>query len=372
MNIISLVSYPFLPDRTGGQKGIALFYKYFSAYHAVTCVTTKKNKPGDASGYEVLNILSDSRLRYINPFLFFSLRKLIRKKKASHLILEHPYFGWLGILLKMSTGVKLVVHSHNIEGNRWKTLGKWWWKILWSYEKMTHRHADFNFFIQDEDRKYAIEAFGLRPDKCLTVSFGTEISGPESSDSQAGATRMLRQQFRIADERPILLFNGAFQYTPNREALGNLLYRVNPVLQKRNFHYRLLIIGIDIPAAIAEAEIPDVQVVGYAEDLGLFLHGSQVFLNPVVTGGGIKTKLVEAIAHNLTAVSSESGAVGVDPALCNGKLLICRDNDWEAFAEAIVKASGLRSFTPPSFYEHFYWANITGRAARFIEGHSLK
>ena len=93
MNIISLVSYPFLPARTGGQKGIALFYKYFSAYHAVTCVTTKKNKPGDASGYEVLNILSDSRLRYINPFLFFSLRKLIRKKKASHLILEHPYFG---------------------------------------------------------------------------------------------------------------------------------------------------------------------------------------------------------------------------------------------------------------------------------------
>ena len=45
MNIISLVSYPFLPARSGGQKGIALFYKYFSSYHSVTIVTTKKNEP---------------------------------------------------------------------------------------------------------------------------------------------------------------------------------------------------------------------------------------------------------------------------------------------------------------------------------------
>ena len=78
MNIISLVSYPFLPARSGGQKGISLFYKYFSKYHQVTIVTTKKNNPADAEGYALLNILSDSRLRYINPFIFFTLRKQIR------------------------------------------------------------------------------------------------------------------------------------------------------------------------------------------------------------------------------------------------------------------------------------------------------
>src|SRR5277367_4958038 len=152
MNIISLVSYPFLPARSGGQKGIALFYKYFSRYHSVTILTTKKNEPSFADGYEVINILSNSPLRYINPFIFFRIRRLIREKKASHLILEHPYYGWVGFLLKMFCRIKLVVHSHNIEGNRWKSLGKWWWRILWVYEKYTHRIADFNFFTQDEDR----------------------------------------------------------------------------------------------------------------------------------------------------------------------------------------------------------------------------
>ncbi len=49
-------------------------------------------------------------------------------------------------MLKWFTGVKLIVHSHNIEGLRWKTLGKWWWKGLWIYEKWVHRQADLQLF----------------------------------------------------------------------------------------------------------------------------------------------------------------------------------------------------------------------------------
>jgi len=63
---ISLVSYPFLPAKVGGQRGIALFYKYFSRWMPVVCVTVEKNDPTAAEGYEVLNILSNSPLRYIN------------------------------------------------------------------------------------------------------------------------------------------------------------------------------------------------------------------------------------------------------------------------------------------------------------------
>ena len=205
MNIISLISYPFLPARSGGQKGIALFYKYFSRYQPVTCIGTKKNQPELADGYELLNILSNSRFRYINPFIFFKIRKLIREKKATHLILEHPYYGWLGILLKYFCDIRLIIHSHNMEGNRWKSLGKWWWRILWNYEKITHRQADYNFFIQDEDRKYAIEAFKLDEKKCLTVSFGTEITAPPTSENQISSSRTLHQQLQIPDRIPLLL-----------------------------------------------------------------------------------------------------------------------------------------------------------------------
>src|SRR5438552_3946545 len=80
LKVLSLVSYQVLPAKMGGQKDIALFHKSFSKYAQLTCVTTRKNDKRAAEGYEVLNILSDSRLRYVNPFYFFTLRKLIRQK----------------------------------------------------------------------------------------------------------------------------------------------------------------------------------------------------------------------------------------------------------------------------------------------------
>jgi polysaccharide biosynthesis protein PslH len=368
MNIISLVSYPFLPARSGGQKGIALFYKYFSRYHQVTVITTRKNQPDAAVGYELLNILPDARTRYFNPLIFFVVRKWIRQKKATHLILEHPYYGWLGILLKKCCGVRLVVHSHNMEGKRWKSLGKWWWSILWNYERFTHRQADFNFFIQDEDRNYAISAFGLDPASCLTVSFGTEIPGPPSLEARQAARSQLHEQLQIPGHIPLLLFNGAFGYAPNREALDNLLFKINPILQGKGIPYRILVLGLDIPETIRQASYPSVLVLGFVENLELYLNGCQVFLNTVVSGGGIKTKLVEALAYHLNAVSTENGAIGIDPALCNGKLVICPDQDWPFFAEAILRVIELDANLPPGFYDHFYWANITRRAANFIEG----
>jgi glycosyltransferase involved in cell wall biosynthesis len=368
MKIISLVSYPFLPARSGGQKGIALFYKYFSRYHSVTILTTKKNEPSFANGYEVINDLSNSPLRYINPFIFFKIRKLFREKEATHLILEHPYYGWLGFLLKIFCRIKLVVHSHNMEGNRWKSLGKWWWRILWLYEKFTHRMADYNFFIQDEDQQYAIRSFGLDKDKCITVSFGTEISEPPTVESRLAAEFELRKQLGIPGDIPLLLFNGAFAYFPNREALENLLFRVNPILQSRGFSYLIIICGLDIPETFLQQQFPAVRFLGFVEDLNFYLKGCRSFLNTVTSGGGIKTKLVEALAFDLNVVSTQNGAIGVNPELCDGKLFISADGDWTTYAESVVESVKVDAIMPSSFYDQFYWANITRRAAVFIEG----
>lgn len=368
MNIVALVSYPFLPARSGGQKLISLFYKYFSKYHSVTCVGTKKNDPELADGYVLLNYLSDSPVRYINLLYFFRLSKIIREKKATHLIIEHPYYGWLGLLLKKICRVKLIVHSHNIEGYRWRSLGKWWWSVLLNYERYVHRRADYNFFITDEDKKLAIREFGLKPERCLTVTYGVGCAAPPRSEDLQAASNSLHQQYSVPQEVPLLLINGAFRYGPNQEALENLVYRINPLLQNEGFSYLILICGMDIPEKISRAAFPNVQIAGYVDDIGLYLKGCQLFLNPVLQGGGIKTKLVEALANNLNAVSTANGALGIDPALCNGKLLICPDNDWGAFAKSIRQSIKMKADTPQAFYDNFYWNNIAERAAKFIEG----
>ncbi len=367
-NVLSIVSYPFLPARVGGQKGVALFNKYFSRFHHLICVTTRRNDPRAAEGYEVLNILSDSRKRYINLFYFFRIRSLIKANQATHLILEHPYYGWLGILLKWFAGVRLIVHSHNMEGNRWKTLGKWWWRILWTYEKYTHRFADFSFFIHDEDLHYAIKHFGLDPSKCITVTYGIERNQIPDEVEIRVARSFLRSKFSIRPDQTIILFNGAFNYYPNLEALDRIIYTINPLLQRvSDLDYRILICGRDIPEKYFRLNDGHITIAGFVNDIDVFFKGADVFINPISEGGGIKTKLVEALGFNLNAVSTQWGALGIDPAICNGKLLLSKNQDWEGFVKLISRAASIRRDIPPSYYDHFYWGYSTQKAAAFIE-----
>jgi glycosyltransferase involved in cell wall biosynthesis len=367
VHLASVVSYKILPAVLGGQKGIALFCKYISRHAQFTCITTRNNEARFAEGYEVVNVFSTSPLRYVNPFYFFTLRSIIRQKKITHMILEHPYYGWLGILLKWFTGVKLVIHSHNMEGLRWKTLGKWWWKILWHYEKQVHRQADYNFFIQDSDRLYAIQHFRLQPARCTTVTYGIEWNALPSLQEKEAAREILLQRHGIPADHYLLMFNGAFAYTPNLKALERILNQINPVLQKRSaFNYTILICGKDIPASLTSQTYPNVVFAGFVDDIITYFKGTDVFMNPITEGGGIKTKLVEAMGYDLNTVSTTHGAIGIDPGICNGKLQVTDDMET-GFAEKIYQLASYKVSTPPEFFEHFYWDNIVKKAVRFIE-----
>jgi hypothetical protein len=364
--VLSIASYTFLPAHTGGQKGIALFNKYFSRNADFISITTKTNQ-NDLADYPTIALLSGGKSMYINIFYFFTIRKHIRTFHISHLLLEHPYYGWLGILLKYACNVKLIVHSHNIECLRWKELGKWWWRLLSIYEKATYRAADFIFFITDEDKIFAIKNFKLTASRCTTITYGTEISRIPAEAEKKAAKDYLRQKHGIPENEVIILFNGVFNYAPNTDALYNLLQKVNPLLMNREaFSYKIVICGKYLPDEITSTKFPNVIFANFVEDITVYLKGADVFLNPVITGGGIKTKLIEALAYNLNVVSTQNGAVGVDPSLCNHKLSVVPDKDWSAFAETIVKTAFIKSDVPEQFFDSFFWERIAKKAASFI------
>jgi len=364
MVVVSIVPYKFLPPKIGGQKGIALFNQYFSKYVQLTCLTIDSNENEYAKGYEAIAVFPASRLLYINLFAVFKLAKLIRKKKATHILIEHPYLGWLAFLLKRMTSTKLVVHSHNIEGLRFKTIGKWWWKWLWRYERLTHRQADYNFFIHEEDRQYAINNFGLAEKKCMVVTYGIEIDSPPAEEKVHEAKDYVRKAHNIQPGEKILLFTGSFNYKPNCDAFENIDKIVAPLLQQKGFACKIFICGpwLDTNSPTH----PNVIITGFVDDISLYFKAADVFLNPTVEGGGIKTKLVEALGYNTNAVSTVNGAIGVDTTLCNGKLLIVEDNNWESFVDRIVEAAEIKADISPEYYQHFYWGFSTKKAADFI------
>lgn len=369
VNVLSLVSYKFLPPDMGGQKGISFFNRYLAKRLNLVCVTTRENDKTEGEGYPVKNILSNSKLRYVNPFYFFTLNRIIRDKNITHLIIEHPYYGWLGILLKWFSKVKLVVHSHNIEALRFKTMDKWWWGILWNYEKFTHRNADLNFFIHDDDHNYAVENFKLSPENCVTITYGFEQPGLPTADEKALARKLICNTHNIDPAEKILLFNGTLGYKPNLDALDIILEKINPLLQaNEGFRYKIIICGNKLPVAYAGLiahKDRNIIYAGFVPDINPYFKGADIFINPVIDGGGIKTKLVEALGYGLSVVSTKSGAIGIPAEITANKMQVIADNDWESFASQVISMN-TETATAKEFFGHFYWGSIADKAKTAI------
>lgn len=363
MNILCLVSYNFLPAKMGGQKGIASFYTFYSKEVNITCVTTKSNDPSEAD-YEVLNILSDSAQRYINLGYFFTLRNIIKTKKISHLQIEHPYYGWLAILLKWFCAVQVIIHSHNIESIRFKSIGKSWWRLLWLYEKWVHQHADFNLFISDEDKDFAIKHYGLQQDKCITATYGIDWDKAPSEEEKKHCKDNLTNHYQIDPNSLILFYNGTFSYKPNLDGLKTILNDINPILLDSGLKYAIVICGKNIPEEILSTKYSNVFIEGFVPDISIYFKGADVFLNPVMDGGGIKTKLVEALAYNLFAISYKDGAIGIPKDCAGSNLLVA--NRAEDFAQKIIALKDKKSNISDSYFQHFYWANIIKRVVDFL------
>ena len=314
-------------------------------------------------------ILGSSKLRYANPILFFKIKKLITQKGITDLIIVHPYYGWLAWLLKKSTGVKLSLLSHNIEAVRFKSMGKKWWRFLWFYEKQIHKIIDHNFFVTTEDLDFAIKNYSLDPAKCDVITYGIDWKEIPSIKEKKDAALLVRKEYNIRAEEKILLFNGTLDYKPNIEAIDYIVENINPLLIKeQNFKYKIIICGKGLPQLYNELKnYKDQNIIyaGFVNDINLFFKAADIFLNPVITGGGIKTKLVEALGNNLTSVSFESGAYGVPSTIRTGKLCVVNDFDWSAFAAAIL-AANVEASIDSSFFNHFYWGNIAAKAGAII------
>ncbi|HEY5371252.1 MAG TPA: glycosyltransferase [Hanamia sp.] len=368
-NVLSIVTYKIFPAKLGGQKAIALFNQYFSKHENLCCFTIKDNDPSLAP-YKVFNILSNHRLRYINIFYFGTIKKIIKENKIAHVIVAHPYYGWMALLLKYFCNVKVIVHSYNIESERFRTVGKWWWKILWHYEKFIHDKVDFTFCITEDDRDYFLKNYKIPFEKSAVITYGISWNNIPATAEREEAKNFLLAKYSLARDTNLFLFNGTLDYIPNLNAVKNIIEKINPLFIKKNVPYKIIICGKGLPEEMNELRnYSDQNIIyaGFVDDIAVYFKGVDVFINPVTGGGGIKTKLVESLGYNLNVVSTFNGAIGVDEKICNGKMLLSDNDDWQNFASKMESALGINKDICPDFFDHFYWENIAEKAARVID-----
>ena len=358
--VLNIVPYPYLPFFSGGQKLIAHFNEYLGARTELHVASTSDNDTSLVRNYSFYPLLNSSRLRYINLLLTFKILRLIRLKSIDTIIIEHPYLGWLIPALRLFSKVRIICHTHNVEAERFRSIGKIWWRILKLYEGWVLRNCDYVFCITEADRDYMIKKMSVKKDCCVIVPYG--INEQSSPSDKFSFKQEICKKHNLNPTLPLLFFNGLLDYRPNLEALDVIIEKIHPILLSKEFKCNLLIAGKRLPSTYNELKDynkENIYYAGFVDDINAYTKAADILLNPVITGGGIKTKMIEAIALNTKVVATNTGATGVNITDCGGILFVVEDNNWEEFAEkVIIASSGSSTPTPTSFYRRYHWKEI--------------
>jgi GT2 family glycosyltransferase len=154
-----------------------------------------------------------------------------------------------------------------------------------------------------------------------------------------------------------MLFLGSFRHIPNADALNWFVQQVLPRVVAARPDAKLIVIGSDPPPRHSLPGPPaSIELRGFVEDITEPLRRCAVFLCPILSGSGVRVKLLEAFASGIPCVSTRLGAEGI--ARNDGEFCALADSPDE-FAAKIVKL-----FDAPSDA-----AAMAARARRQVEQH---
>lgn len=116
-----------------------------------------------------------------------------------------------------------------------------------------------------------------------------------------------------AREQPdSLLFVGNFTHRPNRDAATWLAREIVPALLRQRPGARLRIVGSSAPAEVLALAGGPIEVIADAPDIGPYLDVAAVVVAPVRSGGGMRMKVLQALATGKAVVTTSRGSEGFD------------------------------------------------------------
>jgi GT2 family glycosyltransferase len=109
-----------------------------------------------------------------------------------------------------------------------------------------------------------------------------------------------------------MLFLGSFRHGPNLTAIDWFVKRILPHILEQKPEARLVVVGSDPPPRDLFAKAGRaIELVGFVEDIRAELARCAVFVCPVLSGSGVRVKLLEAFAAGIPVVSTTIGAEGL-------------------------------------------------------------
>lgn len=201
----------------------------------------------------------------------------------------------------------IVLRAHNVEHQIWQRLAVNEPNVLkkFYYEKILVpelKNFELNYAakcdalvpISEQDEVFFSKHLTDKP--CCTIPVGYQYF-PEVTKSEG--------KFTIG-------FLGALDWLPNIEGLQWFLNHVWTDFYARHTDAELVIAGRNMPDDMAKLNVAGLKVVGEVQDAAAFMADKTLMIVPLLSGSGMRIKIVEAMALGKCVLSTSVGAEGVE------------------------------------------------------------
>ena len=276
-----------------------------------------------------LNLFTDKSYnvaRFINKEFEKEFEKILRAENYDIIQFESIYTSPYLKTARNLSEAKCVCRVHNIEYLIWQRLSehessflkRTYLNLLTSrlknYEIEVLRKFDLLLPISKKEEDYFIET---QLNKCYYLPFGIDLK---------------REIPNVEQEVNSCYHIGSMDWAPNVEGVQWFLNNVWNEVQPELPNITLYLAGKNMPPSIRSKEKNNLHVIGEVDDVMQFSLEKNIMIVPLLSGAGIRIKIIEAMLLGKTIISTSIGEEGIG---ATDKLNILIANTADEFISAL-------------------------------------
>lgn len=266
--------------------------------------------------------------RFVSNEFAARLRQILDEEEFDIVHVESIFLTPYVPVIRKHSKAQIVLRAHNVEHMIWQRIAK----------------SERNLF----KRKYIKHlALTLRAYECEHLNAYDGVLSITETDAQTLREMGCRKPIAAVpfgimaegapqvEEEPNTLFHiGSMDWMPNQEGIRWFLDKVWPSVHSRMPQLTLYLAGRKMPDDLMQLEMPGVRVVGEVPDAMYFIASKQINVVPLLSGSGIRVKIIEAMSAGKTVIATSVGAEGIG--YTDGKNLLIADTPQQ-FVEQIQR-----------------------------------
>lgn len=246
--------------------------------------------------------------RFVSADFEKALIELLQQNDFDIIHVEGTFVAYYIDVIRKYSKAPVVLRAHNVEYLIWERLAKNETNPLKKIY-LTLLSRKLKTFEKKYFSKYDVIAGITREDNQRLEELGVKT---QKEFIPAGV--QLNRFILDASIKPVpnsMFIISSLNWLPNLEGLEWFVKKVWPEAKRRNPLLELHIAGKDTPEAVLQLAGNGIFVHGYVADASVFMQEYDLMLVPLLSGGGMRLKIIEGMALGKCILTSTIGAEGI-------------------------------------------------------------